>query len=323
MFTQTYSDRIKKFNITDDGTTISLSGFSYQLDTLNYHRRDLNSAPIINPDNTFGIGIYGGVFRKDSNLPFREPIRLNTAATSVYTYEQIMNQYTCALMPIYDSVTQKMYTTFFGGISLHNFNDTTSILTRDTDVPFVDDISTLSCSSIGIYEECLMPNNLPALLGSNAKFVPTKHVSSYANEVIRIRDLPNTKILAGYIYGGIRAQEGNFGSSSANDTVYRVFITPNNTTGIEEAVNSIQNTQLFPNPSNQNSTLIFTLRESSQVMVSLLDITGKKVMEIANEDMQKGNQKININTSKLSAGIYICKIQSNTGKRLIKLVVGR
>jgi len=323
LFTQTYSDRIKKFNITDDGTTISLSGFAYQLDTLNYHRRDLNSAPIINPDNSFGIGIYGGVFRKDSNLPFREPIRLNTAATSVYTYEQIMNQYTCALMPIYDSVTQKMYTTFFGGISLYNFNDTTSVLTRDIDVPFVDDISTLSCSSIGIYEECLMPIKLPALLGSNAKFVPTKHVSSYANDVIRIRDLPNTKILAGYIYGGIRAQEGNFGSSSANDTVYRVFITPNNTTGIEEALNSIQNTQLFPNPSNQNSTLLFTLKESSQVMISLLDITGKKVVEIANEDMQKGNQKININTSKLSAGIYICKIQSLSGERLVKLVVGR
>ena len=75
---------------------------------------------------------------------------------------------------------------------------------------------------------------MPSLLGSNAKFVHTQHVSSYANEVIRIRDLPNTKILAGYVFGGIRAQEGNFGNSSANDTVYRVFITPNNNTSIVE-----------------------------------------------------------------------------------------
>lgn len=325
LFTQTYSNRIKKFNLSDDGTTINLSGFSYQLDTNNFHRRDFNSAAIINPNNSLGIGIYGGSFRKDSNLPYREPIRLNTAATSISGYQQIMNQYTCALMPIYDSVSQKMYTTFFGGISLFNFNDTTSLLSRDSDVPFVDDISTLSCNALGTYEECLMTTKLPSLLGSNAKFVPTKHVSSYANDVIRLRDLPNTKKLAGYIFGGIRAQQGNFGSSSANDTVYRVYITPNNVniTGIEEAINNIQNTQLFPNPSNQTSTLLFTLKENAQIVISLSDITGKKVVDITNEEMQKGNQKININTSILSAGIYICKINSNSSERIVKLVVGR
>ena len=323
LFIQTYSDRIKKFNLADDGTTITLSGYSYQVDTNNFHRRDLNMAPIVNPDNSFGIGIYGGVFRKDSNLPFREPIRLNTASTSVNTYQQIMNQYTCAMMPIYDSATQKMYTTFFGGISLYNYNDTTGLLTRDKDVPFVDDITTLSCSSIGIYEEALLPIEMPSLLGSNAKFVHTQHVSSYANEVIRIRDLPNTKILAGYIFGGIRAQEGNFGNSSANDTVYRVFITPNNNTSIVEELNSIQNTQLFPNPSNQNSTLLFALKDNSQVIILFFDMTGKKVSEITNEEMQKGNQKININTSKLSAGVYVCKIQCESGERFIKLVIGK
>ena len=323
IFTQVYSDRIKKFNLTDDGTTINLSGFTYQVDTNNFHRRDLNIAPIINPDNSFGIGIYGGVFRKDSNLPFREPIRLTTGSTGFHSYQQIMNQYTCAIMPIYDSATQKMYTTFFGGISLYDYNDTTGLLTRDINVPFVDDISTLTYSSTGIYEEALLPIKLPALLGSNAKFVHNGNVSSYDNEVIRIRDLPNTKILAGYLFGGIRAQQGNFGSSSANDTVYRVYITPNNNTGINEALNSIQNTQLFPNPSNQFSTLLFTLKDNSQVNIMLLDVTGKKVLDIVNEEMQKGNQKININTSKLSAGIYMCKIQSESGDRIVKLVVGR
>lgn len=323
IFTQTYSDRIKKFNLSDDGTTINLSGFTYQLDTVNFHRRDLNVCPIVNPDGTFGIGAYGGVFRKDSNLPFREPIKINASGTTISPYQQIMQQYTCAMMPIYDSATQKMYTTFFGGISLYNYNDTTSLLTRDVNVPFIDDISTLSCNSSGIYEETLLPIKLPSLLGSNAKFVPTKHVSSYSNEVIRIRDLPNTKILAGYLYGGIRALEGNFGNSYANDTVYRIFITPNNNTGIHEELNAIQNTQLFPNPANQFSTLLFHLKDNMQVTVSLFDITGKKVLEITNEEMQKGNQKININTSKLSAGIYICKIQGTSGERLVKLVVGR
>jgi hypothetical protein len=234
-----------------------------------------------------------------------------------------MNQYTCALMPVYDSITQKMYTTFFGGISMYNYNDTTGILSLDNDVPFIDDITTMTVDASGAIEETILPVKLPALLGSNAKFIPTKHVSSYSNEVIRIRDLPNTKILAGYFFGGIRAQQGNFGSSSANDTVYRVYITPNNTTSIEEAVASIQNLQLFPNPSNQSTTLLFTLKQHSPVTISLFDVTGKKVLDIADEEMQKGNQKININTSILSAGVYICKIQSDFNERLLKLVVGR
>jgi hypothetical protein len=55
----------------------------------------------------------------------------------------------------------------------------------------------------------------------------------------------------------------------------------------------------------------------------LFDVTGKKVLDIADEEMQKGNQKININTSRLSAGVYICKIQSDFNERLLKLVVGR
>ena len=323
LFTQTYSDRIKKFNLTDDGITITLSGFTYQVDTNNFHRRDLNVGPIVKPDGSLAIGAYGGVFRKDSNLPFREPITISASGTTINSsYLQVMQQYTCALMPIYDSATQKMYTTFFGGISLYDFNDTTSIIKRDSLVPFVNDITTMTVSSSGFTEETILPVKFHGLLGSNAKFVPTKNISTYSNEVIRIRDLPNTKILAGYLYGGIRALDANFGNSSANDTVYRIFITPNNNTSIEE-FNSIQNTQLFPNPSNQSTTLLFTLKNTEEISISLLDVTGKKVLDIAKEEMQKGNQKININSSKLNAGIYICKIQSNSGERMMKLVVGR
>ncbi|CAN5573028.1 hypothetical protein BH10BAC1_BH10BAC1_16300 [soil metagenome] len=324
IFTQVYSDRIKRFNLTDDGTTVSVTGFTYQTDTNNFHRRDLNTGPIVKPDGSFAIGAYGGVFRKDSNLPFREPITISSTATTVnLTYQQVMNQYTCALMPIYDSVTQKMYTTFFGGISLYDFNDTTSIIKRDSLVPFINDITTMTVNSSGMVEETILPIKLPGLLGSNAKFISTQNISSYSNEVIRIRDLPNTKILAGYIYGGIRAVKNNFGISTANDTIYRVFITPNNSNvGIEE-LSVIQNTQLFPNPANNSSTLLFTLKTSEQITISLFDVAGKKVLDIANEEMSKGNQKIVINISKLNAGIYICKIQSNDSEKLMKLVVGK
>ncbi len=324
IFTQVYSDRIKKFNLTDDGTTITLSGFSYQVDTNNFHRRDLTTGPIVYPDNSFGIGAYGGVFRKDSILPFREPIRISASGATVNaSYQQVMNQYTCAVLPIYDSLTQNMYTTFFGGISLYNFNDTTNMLIRDADVPFIDDVTTMTVSASGTVEERIMPQNLPSLLGSNAKFIPAG-LPSYSNEVIRIRDLPNTKQLAGYLFGGIRAEKGNFGISAANDTVYRIYITPNNfIVGTADLDASIRNVQLFPNPSAVSSTLLFHLKNTELVKISLLDITGKEISVLFNDQLQKGEQTINIGTSKFSAGIYLCKIQSESGERTIKLVVGK
>jgi Secretion system C-terminal sorting domain len=324
LYTQTYSNQITKFNLTDDGTTISLSGYTYDVDTNNYHRRDLNVGAIVQPSGALALEAYGGVFQKNADQPFREPIKITaTGATVNMGYQQVMSHYTSALLPIYDSATQTMYTTFFGGISLYDYNHTTNLVTLDTLIPFIDDITTLTEHASGMMEETVLPTMLPDRLGSNALFVPNLAIPHYANEVINIRSMPNTKAMVGYLVGGIRAQAANLGITIANDTVYRIYITPNNNVGIDETVRSIQNSQLYPNPANASSTLSFYLKEASAVTVNILDITGKEIMEVANEKMLAGNQSISINTSKLNAGIYICKIKSEGDERLLKLVIGK
>lgn len=324
LFTQVYDERIKKFTLSDDGTTLTASGFTYQTDTTYFHRRDLNSGPIIRPDGSMAISAYGGVFRKDSNLPVREPITITSTGTIISPYQQVMNHYTCAMLPIYDSLTQKMYTTFFGGISLYDYNETTGIIKRDSLVPFVNDITTMTVNSAGAIEETILPETMPGLLGSNAKFVPTQHLASYANEVIRLRDLPNTKLLAGYIFGGIRAVQGNFGISTANDSVYRVFITPNNfIMGTNDLNVGIQNIQVFPNPSTESTTLYFRLKSREKVRIDLTAITGKEIFVVAEEQLEKGDQKISLKTADLAAGIYFCRIKSESCERVIKLIVAK
>lgn len=322
LFTQQYTERIKKFNLTDDGTTITLNNYSYQVDTNNFHRRDLNVGPIVKPDGSFALEAYGGVFQKTENLPFREPITITPSGATVHSsYQQVMSQYTCALLPVYDSISQNMYTTFFGGISLYDYNLPPNTVTRDSLVPFINDITTMTLNSSGTFEEAVLPTQLPGLLGSNAKFILNKNISHYANEVIRIRDLPNSKILAGYMFGGIRAQTGNFGVTVANDTIYRIYLTPNNSAiGIDEN-SDVQNVILFPNPSLHSTTLLFSLKNNHHIKVTLSDLTGKKIIEIADEEMQKGNQQIYINTSKLSAGVYFCKIESVNSRKIVKVLV--
>lgn len=323
IFTQVYSNRIKKFGISDDGTTISLSPFSYLEDTANFHRRDLNLGPIVQPDGSFGLEAYGGVFRKEANVPYREPVTITAGGVTVNTsYQQVMSQYTCANIPAYDSVTQTMYSTFLGGISLFDYNPADNTVAIDSIVPFISDITTMTTHAGGSVEEAVLPVQLPGLLGSNAKFVLNDNLPHYANGVISLRELPATKVLAGYMLGGIRAQQNNFGSSSANDTIYRVYITYNRFTGIDE-LSDVSGPALYPNPVSETTSLVFTLKNTEQVRIALVDITGKEIALVADGKLQKGNQRIAVNTAGLAAGVYMCRISSTNGQKMLRLIVAK
>jgi hypothetical protein len=321
LFTQTYSNRIKKFNLADNGTTISLSNFSYITDTINFHRRDLTTCPLIQPDGSFGIGAYGGVFKKNADMPYLEPILLSAnGTTTLKTYQQVMSQYTCAVLPAYDAVRKNMYTTFFGGISLYDYNTGTGLVVRDTTLPFISDITTLSTFANGSMEERVLPLQLPALLGSNAKFILNKAASNYSNEVINLQQLPKTQSLVGYIIGGIKAEKGSLGKSIANTAIYRVYITPSPTLSIDESSN-VQQLTLFPNPASQHAMLEFTLKNAERIQIRLTDITGKELELVQDELLQKGTHQVMIDVSKCKAGLYLCEVQSVTGKIVQKFVV--
>lgn len=322
IFTQVYSDKITKFNIADDGVTLTLSNFTYQVDTTNFHRRDLNVGPVIHPDGTHGLAAFGGVFIKTANLPFLEPISVKPSGASVnMAFQQKMNHYTCALMPVYDSATQKMYTTFFGGISLYDYDPTTGLVVYDSLVPFVSDVTTQTAHPDGTVEETILPLQLPGLIGSNAKFIVNDDIAIYSNEVIHIRNMPNTRVLAGYLFGGIRAQQGNFGSSAANDTIYRIYITPNNNVGITEASGNLSNALIQPNPAAELADIFFHLKKEDHIQIAIHDLAGKQIQSVLSEKMNIGNHKIRVNTGKLKAGIYFCKIRSGNSEQTIRFIV--
>jgi hypothetical protein len=321
LFTQVYSNRIKKFKLDDDGANIVLSNFSYETDTINFHRRDFTKCPIVKSDGTFAIGVYGGVFKKKADLPYLEPIILSENGTAeVTSYQQVMSQYSCAVLPLYDATNKNMYTTFFGGISLHDYNPATGLVTMDTLLPFISDVTTLSAYSNGIMEETVLPVQLPGLLGCNARFILNKQTSTYTNDVIDLNKLTHTRQLIGYIIGGIKAQQGNLAPSTASTTIFRVYLTPTASVGIHE-LSDIQSLTLFPNPSSQSTIVEFTLKYSGTVRICLTDLTGRELQQIKAEQLQKGIHKIPIYTGALKPGIYLCEIQSITGKAIQKLEI--
>jgi hypothetical protein len=322
MFTQEYHEKVKKFSISDDGTTITVGPMTTTTDTNNFHRRDMNLSPVILPDDSQGLRAYGGVFKKDANLPYLEPITINAGGITVSSYQQQMSQYTCALMPAYDSTSEKMYSTFFGGISLHSYNEGTSTLMTDSLMPFINDVTTMVVNADGTAEETILPLQLNGLIGSNAKFVLNDNIAHYSNEVIHLNALPESKVLAGYFFGGIRAQSGNFGSSAANDTVYRIYISPNLSTG---SIVNDENMQamLYPNPASSTSDLLLDQRSAGRINIVITDISGKELRKVYEGEASSGKSRFVINCAQLSPGLYFVRIRTVEGEKALRLSIAR
>lgn len=225
---QVYTDQIKRFKINDNGINVSITDYTEFTDTAEYHRRDMNLIPAIKPDGvTKYLTLYGGVFKKNADLPFLNPIYIEENSITVdYSFEQKLTQYTTAHLNAFNSMTGSMHTTFFGGTSLFSVNDTTGDLVYDPLVPFINDISTLTKNSNGTSGEIVNSEKMPALLGTNAKFILNKSVPHFDNEVIKLDQLNYTRTFAGYIYGGINAQLPNNGPSTPSDYIFKVYITP-------------------------------------------------------------------------------------------------
>ena len=319
-FTQVYANQIKKFNIADNGNSISLTNYTALTDTDNFHRRDLNLVPEIMPNGNEALGAYAGVFQKTGNYPWREPITIQNNGVTVHTYQQTMNHYGCMNIPIYDSVTQKMFVTFFGGISLNDYNPQSNTITQDTLIPFISDVTTLRKDPNGYMEETVLPLQLPGLLGANALFVPRTDIMAYQNGVIRFRDLPNQRTLIGYMLGGIRASGTNLQPTSANDTVYRVFITPDLAFGIHDENYSVSLFNIFPDPFSENARIRFSLLKEEDVTISVYDLAGRVDELIMKKKCNAGISSFDWNTS-LSPGMYLVELCAGGSRKTIKVVI--
>ncbi len=224
---QTYTRKISKFRINDDGVSINISDYSEAVDSVEYHRRDMNLVPAIKPDGTEKYAIlYGGVFKIGIDLPYLNPIYIDSSSITVdFSYEQQMSQYTCAFLSVFNSRDGSMHTTMFAGMSLNSYNENTNTLEYDSLVPFINDITTISRNQNGSTSETISTARFNALIGANAKFIVSPSVPKYSNNVIKLSEL-NGRTLAGYMYGGIKGQIPNGGPSSPSDLIYKIYITP-------------------------------------------------------------------------------------------------
>jgi hypothetical protein len=318
-YTQVYTNAIRKFNLTDDGTTVTITHLPTITDATNLHRRDYNAVPQILPNGAEGITAFSGVFKPTVDLPFLNCVNIDSTSYAVNnTFQQYYNHYHCAVLPLYSSSNNEMHNVFFGGIA--QYYDSLGILVQDNNVPFVKTIARVTRNSVGTMAEYKLPVEMPSLLGAGAEFIPITSVPQFNNEVFKLDDFTADSTLVGYIYGGISSTVANIfftntgTQSSASSQIFKVYVIKNSTLGIhdlnEQSIGTLK-MQVFPNPSNVDFVVKFHLNKIAETKISLYNIDGKKMEERVLTNLVQGENTFQRKIKNLDlGGTYILTIET-------------
>ena len=329
-YTQVYTNAIRKFNLTDDGTTVAITHLPTITDATNLHRRDYNAVPQILPNGAEGIAVFSGVFQPTVDLPFLNCVIIDSASYAVNnTFQQYYNHYHCAVLPLYSSSNNEMHNVFFGGIA--QYYDSLGVLVQDNNVPFVKTIARVTRNSAGTMAEYKLPVDMPSLLGAGAEFIPIASVPQFNNEVFKLDDFTADSTLVGYIYGGISSTAANIfftntgTQSSASSQIFKVYVINNSTVGVhdlnEQSIGTLK-IQVFPNPNDGNFVVKFNLNKIAETKISIYSINGKKIEERVLTNLVLGENTFQRKIKNLDlGGTYILTIETPYEKATQKIII--
>lgn len=323
-FFQKYTNQYKKFNLNISGSSITVQNYSEVNDSLNLHRRDMNLVSMINADGSQSLSLYGGVFKYEKDLPYQNPVYINSSNYSVdNTFNQRFQQYSSAYLNMFDSVKKDMHTVFFGGTSLYYCDASSGAVKMDTLVPFIKDITAVSKLQNGTSTETILPIKFTEYLGTNAKLILNDDIQKYSNGVMKLDRYP-TRTLVGYIVGGIRVPLPNFTTGTASDRIFKVYVTYS-PVGINqistETPSSFSLSQNYPNPFNPNTSIKFNVSKAGNVKLIIFNSIGQEVEQIVNTNLASGKYEVNWNASNQTSGVYFYKLVTDNFSEVKKMML--
>lgn len=293
-FEQQYTNAIRRFTLSDNGTAITINNLPAYNDSVNLHRRDNNVVPQIMPNGAEGFTSFSGVFQQSADLPFLTCVNVDSIGYSVgSSFQQYYNHYHCANMPLYAASANQMHNIFFGGIA--QYYDSLGTLVQDNNVPFTKTISRVTRNANGEMAEYKLPVKMPTLLGAGSEFIPASNIPQYANNVFKLDDFNADSTLVGYIYGGIKSSAKNIfwinegEESRASSRIFKVYVIKNKA-GSKDQLNE-QSTgtlqmQVTTNPDEGDFIVKFNLIKKVPVRLLLFNAKGGIVGDNTNGSKQ-------------------------------------
>jgi hypothetical protein len=329
-FIQEYTNASRKFTISDNGVTLSVTHLPAIVDATNLHRRDYNVVPQIMPTGQEGLTAFSGVFQTGADLPFLNCVNIDSTGHSINNaFSQYYNHYHCAHIPLYSASNNEMHTIFFGGIA--QYYDSLGVLVQDNNVPFVKTIARVTRYANGSMAEYKLPIEMPALLGAGSEFIPKTDIPRFNNEVLKLDDFTTDSTFVGYIYGGISSTAANIfftntgTQSSASSQIFKVYVIKNSTTDIhdlnKQSIGTLK-VQVFPNPNDGNFVVKFNLSKIAETKISIYSVDGKKIEERVLTHLVLGENTFQRKIKNLDlGGTYILTIETPYEKATQKIII--
>lgn len=325
-FIQEYTNAIRRFRIEDDGTNLAIADFTEVVDTAELHRRDYNLVAQIFPDGSNGYTAFSGVFQYVADIPWLNTVDITADSyTVVPDFEQLLNQYHGAHMPVYASDDNRMSTVFFGGIGRYYF-DTNGQLVDDVNVPFVNTISMVQREGDGSMEEFAI-GEMPALLGAGAEFIHNPEIPLLSDAIVDLDALVGDTVLAGYIVGGIESSARNIffintgTQSDASARVFRVLLVQDPSTGVDDGiVDAHEHLSVSSVPGSGELFITVDLQMAAPVRIDLLDSSGREVRQLFAARMTPGAQRMRLDVQDLAPGAYLVRLQAGDLRQAVRFV---
>jgi len=324
-FIQEYTNAIRRFGIADDGQSLGLIDYSATVDTVNLHRRDYNLVPQVFPDGSFGYTAFSGVFQYAEDIPWLNTVDVSaTGHVVVPVFEQLLNQYHTAHVPLWSSSTQRMSTVFFGGIGRYYF-DGNGQLWDDVNVPFVNTISQVTRDGAGQLQETAI-GTMPALLGSSAEFIRLPEVPMVFDDIVDLDQLSGDTVVIGHIVGGIESSAANIffintgTQSTASTRTFRVLLVRDTNVGVREVERASEPLLVTLSPDHERMSTGFTLATGGHVQLDLLDTNGRRVSTLFSARLPAGTHLLHHTVKDLAPGVYVVDLQADGERRSARFV---
>jgi hypothetical protein len=319
-YTQTYTDEIRFFTLTGSGNSLAIADYDAWWDQEHFHRRDYNLVPQVYPNGSLGFTAFTGVFQRNVNLPHRSSVHFTSTEYTVdSTFQQLLNQYHTAYLPMHSAQDSTMQTLFFGGIGEYYINSNGQLI-HDTLVPFTKTISMVTNAPNGISEGWL-PVQMSQYAGASSSFIPDLTAPYDVNLILQMDQLPVGRVHVGAIVGGIVSDSPNTfmqatGTTQASNQIIDVYI---NTDVLKaHAAKSKVLPRIYLDYSGIQISVDAPIGQTFNIQ--LLDVQGRLVFEQTSKN-ESGKFSIPHSAINSSNGIFICRVTGNGVIHSQKLVV--